>query len=59
MVSGLFPNLPRQMDAILFWDRFEGRWLRGSEFHHPKRPKNLPSLKPLENWLNLKPRDVL
>ena len=22
-----------QMDAILFWDRFEGRWLRGSEFH--------------------------
>jgi hypothetical protein len=21
-----------QMDAILFWDRFEGRWLRGTEF---------------------------
>jgi hypothetical protein len=20
------------MDAISFWDRFEGRWLRGSEF---------------------------
>jgi hypothetical protein len=26
-----------QMDAILFWDRFEGRWLRGSEFHYPAR----------------------
>jgi hypothetical protein len=23
------------MDAILFWARFEGRWLRGSEFHYP------------------------
>ena len=28
------------MDAILFWDRFEGRWLRGSEFHYPERPEN-------------------
>jgi hypothetical protein len=27
-----------QMDAILFWDRFEGRWLRGTEFHYPERP---------------------
>ena len=25
-----------QMDAILFWDRFEGRWLRGSELSTPK-----------------------
>jgi hypothetical protein len=39
-----------QMDAILFWDRFKGRWLRGTEFHYPERPANLPSLKPLENW---------
>jgi hypothetical protein len=46
------------MDAILFWDRFEGRWLRGSEFHYPERPKNLPSLKPLENWPNFNPRDM-
>jgi hypothetical protein len=22
-----------QMDAILFWHRFQGRWLRGDEFH--------------------------
>ena len=33
------------MDAILFWDRFKGRWLRGTEFHYPERPVNLPSLK--------------
>jgi hypothetical protein len=24
-----------QMDAILFWDRFNGRWLRGTEFTIP------------------------
>lgn len=39
-----------QMDAILFWERFEGRWLGGKEFHYPDRQENLPSLKPLENW---------
>jgi len=47
-----------QMDAILFWDRFEGRWLRGTEFHYPERPENLPSLKPLENWPKFNPRNV-
>jgi hypothetical protein len=41
-----------QMDAILFWERFEGRWLRGTEFHYPERPENLLSLKPLENGRN-------
>jgi len=47
-----------QMDAILFWDRFQGRWLRGSEFHYPERPANLPSLKPLANWPKFNPRDT-
>jgi hypothetical protein len=47
-----------QMDAILFWDRFEGRWLRGTEFHYPERPVNLPPLKPLENWPKFNPRDT-
>jgi hypothetical protein len=47
-----------QMDAILFWDRFNGRWLRGTEFHYPERPENLPSLKPLENWPKFNPRDA-
>jgi hypothetical protein len=46
------------MDAILFWDCFEGRWLRGSEFHYPERPENLPMLKPLANWPKFNPRDV-
>lgn len=45
-----------QMDAILFWDRFEGRWLRGSEFHYPERPKDLPEMKPLKNWPSFDPR---
>lgn len=34
-----------QLDAIQFWDAFDGRWLRGSEFHYPERPKDLPELK--------------
>jgi hypothetical protein len=47
-----------QMDAILFWDRFNGRWLRGTEFHYPERPANLPGLKPLQNWPKFNPRDT-
>lgn len=47
-----------QMDAILFLDRFQGRWLRGSEFHSPDRPERLPSLKPLSNWPVFNLRDV-
>ncbi|WP_249156067.1 hypothetical protein [Bradyrhizobium japonicum] len=47
-----------QMDAILFWDRFEGRWLRGTEFHYSERPENLPVLKPLENWPKPNPRNL-
>lgn len=34
-----------QLDAIQFWNAFDGRWLRGSEFHYPERPKDLPTLK--------------
>ena len=37
----------RQLDAIQFWNAFNGRWLRGSEFIYPEQPKNLPPLKPL------------
>jgi hypothetical protein len=47
-----------QMDAILFWDRFEGRWLRGTEFHYPERPKDLPTMEPLKNWPKFDPRNV-
>jgi len=35
-----------------------GRWLRGSEFHYPPRPENLPSLKPLTNWPKFNPRNL-
>jgi hypothetical protein len=46
-----------QMDAILFWDRFEGRWLRGNEFHFPERPKDLPPTAPLpKGWPKFDPR---
>jgi hypothetical protein len=36
-----------QMDAILFWYRFQGRWLRGDEFHYPDPPQDLPPLRDL------------
>jgi hypothetical protein len=34
-----------QLDAIQFWDRFDGRWLRGEEFIYPDSPKGLPQLR--------------
>ncbi len=33
------------LDAIQFWDRFDGRSLRGEEFIYPDRPKGLPQLR--------------
>jgi hypothetical protein len=45
------------MDAILFWDHFQGRWLRATEFHYPERPTNLPAVKPLQNWPKSNGRD--
>jgi hypothetical protein len=45
-----------QMDAILFWDRFESL-AAAPEFHYPS-VANLPSLKPLKNWPKFNPRDT-
>ena len=28
----------QQLDAMMFWDRFQGRWLRGEESFYPERP---------------------
>ena len=47
-----------QMDAILFWDRFQGRWLLGSEFHYPERPPNLLPLKEPSVMRPFKPSDA-
>lgn len=35
----------QQLDAIQFWNAFDGRWLRGTEFIYPDRPLDLPKLK--------------
>ena len=37
----------RQFDAIRFWDKFDGRWMLGNDFHFPERPKDLPRMQPL------------
>jgi hypothetical protein len=33
----------QQLDAMMFWDRFRGRWLRGEEFFYAERPDNMPT----------------
>jgi hypothetical protein len=47
-----------QMDAIMFWDRYEGHWPRGSELHYFERPKDLPTMKPLKNWPRFDPQNA-
>ena len=42
---GVFYEFAVQLDAIQFWDRFDGRWLRGEEFIYPDRPKGLRQLR--------------
>jgi hypothetical protein len=44
-----------QLDAMQFWDRFEGRWLLGTEFHYPERPVDLPPMKQPPNWPRFDP----
>lgn len=40
----------RQLDAIQFWNAFNGRWLLGNEYIYPEPPKDLPPLKLLKEW---------
>lgn len=35
--------------AIMFWDRFEGRWLHQDDFVFPERPDNIPPMKAPES----------
>ena len=50
----------QQLDAMMMWDRFEGRWLRGEEFSYPERPQDMPMMKEVGRtraW-NPKPPDL-
>jgi hypothetical protein len=47
-----------QLDAVLFWARFEGRWLRGTEFVYPERPQELPAIKEPAGVQPFHPRDA-
>jgi hypothetical protein len=38
----------KQLDAIRFWDSFQGRWMLGDSFYYPERPRDLPKLKELD-----------
>jgi hypothetical protein len=46
-----------QIEAMMFWDQFKGRWLRGTEFTYPERPKDMPAMKQIEDWQRLHGRD--
>lgn len=35
----------QQLDAMMFWGRFIGRWLHGEEFFYPERPENMSAMK--------------
>ncbi|UPK28065.1 hypothetical protein [Bradyrhizobium sp. 195] len=50
-------NQPRSNLAFLVCVAHDD-WLRGTEFHYPERPENLPALKPLENWSKSDLRDL-
>lgn len=39
-----------QLEAMMFWDQFEGRWLRGTEFVFPERPNDIPRMKQIKDW---------
>lgn len=45
-----------QIHAILFWNEFQGRWLRGNAFHYPEKPADLPQLKMAAAYRSGKPR---
>lgn len=39
-----------QLDAMMFWDQFGGRWLRGEEFCYQAKPDDLPKMKFPAGW---------
>jgi hypothetical protein len=43
----------RQVDAAMFWDRFEGRWLRHNVFFYFDRPDDIPVMKTPPNFEKL------
>jgi hypothetical protein len=45
----------QQLDAMMAWDRFQGRWLRGEKFSYPERPQDMPTK--ARPW-NEKPPDL-
>jgi len=50
----------QQLDAMMAWDRFKGRWLLGEEFSYPERPESMPMMKEVsrpDRW-NEKPQDL-
>lgn len=45
-----------QLEAMMFWDQFNGRWLRGAEFTYPERPEDMPTMKQIKDWARFQVR---
>jgi hypothetical protein len=43
----------RQVDAMMFWDKFGGRWIRHKDFFYPDRPDDMPVMKEPPNFEKL------
>jgi hypothetical protein len=43
----------RQVDAMVFWDQFGGRWMRHNDFFYPDRPEDMPAMKTPPNFEKL------
>jgi hypothetical protein len=48
----------RQVDALRFWEKFDGRWMYRETFIFPERPKDLPPMEPVRGWPKFNPRNA-
>jgi hypothetical protein len=39
-----------QLDAMMFWNEFEGRWLRLQNFVYPEKSAEMPRMKRIKDW---------
>jgi hypothetical protein len=47
----------RQVDAMMFWDKFDGRWMHQNDFFYPVRPDDMPVMKEPPNLDKLIPKN--
>lgn len=46
-----------QDEAMMCWDQFQGRWLRGTQFTYPERSDKIPKMKQIKDWQRFQVRN--